>query len=275
MTDKWSTDPQYSHGFLVPLFAAALLWVRKPLLADRPLQPGPWGLVLVIVGLTLHLAGGYVYFDWLDMISLLPLLAGVCLCYGGRPVLRWAAPSIAFLVFMLPLPYRVEVSLSHPLQRLATVASTYVLQTLGFGAVSEGNIIIMENSRIGVVEACNGLGMLVTFFALATGVALVIKRPLLDRLLIVLSAAPIAVAANVIRITVTGILHAKVGGEIADLVFHELAGWLMMPLALGMLWFELWFLSRLLREPESERPASFFGPVKGTTAPRARSPHLV
>jgi exosortase len=258
MGEKWSTDPQYSHGFLVPMFAAVLLWMRGGKLQGKALRPARWGLLLVLGGLAVHLAGAYVYFDWLDMISLLPVLAGLCLCYGGGPVLRWAAPSIAFLVFMLPLPFRVEVSLSHPLQRLATLGSTYVLQTLGFGAVSEGNIIIMDDARIGVVEACNGLGMLVTFFALATAVALVLKRPLLDRVLVVLSAVPIALAANVIRITVTGILHAKVGGEVADLVFHDLAGWLMMPLALGMVWLELCFLSRLLVEPEPDTVSRFF-----------------
>ncbi len=252
MAQKWSTDPQYSHGFLVPAFAAFLLWWRRDRLANVQLRPSWWGLVLVGVGVAVHLTGAYLYIDWLDMISLLPVLAGLCLCYGGLPVLRWASFSIAFLVFMLPLPHGLEVALSHPLQRFATLGSTYILQTLGFAAVSEGNIILVDDIRIGVVAACNGLGMLVTFFALTTAVAIVIRRPVLDKALIVLSTIPIALVANLTRITVTGILHAKVGGEIADLVFHDLAGWLMMPLALGLLWVELRLLSRVLVEPEPE-----------------------
>jgi exosortase len=207
-------------------------------------------LPVVLLGLALHLAGAYVFFDWLDMISLLPLLVGLCLCYGGRPVLRWAWLSIGFLIFMLPLPFRLEVALSNPLQQIATLGSTYTLQTLGFAAVSEGNIIILGNARIGVVEACNGLGMLVTFFALTTAVAIVINRPWVDKVLIVLSAIPIALLSNLIRITITGILGATVGSKAAEVVFHDLAGWLMMPLALGFLWLEVRLLSRLLVEVE-------------------------
>ncbi|HYT88285.1 MAG TPA: archaeosortase/exosortase family protein, partial [Gemmataceae bacterium] len=105
MAEKWSTDAQYSHGFLVPLFAGFLLWYRRGQFPTQDPRPSAWGVVLIGVGLGLHLFGAYIYIDWLDMVSLLPLLAGLCLCYGGRPVLRWALPSIGFLAFMLPLPH--------------------------------------------------------------------------------------------------------------------------------------------------------------------------
>src|SRR5262249_44030448 len=97
---------------------------------------------------------------------------------------------------------------------------------------------------------------LVTFFALAAGVALVIRRPLADRLVIVASAVPVALLANVVRITVTGVLHQTAGSRVADLVFHDLAGWLMMPFALAVLAAELWCLSRLLVAQRPRRPLS-------------------
>jgi len=251
MGDKWATDPQYSHGFLVPLFAAVLLWLRRARIKGKTLKPAPAGIALICVGLGLHLAGGRYYYDWLDMVSLLPVLAGLCLCYGGRPVLTWAWPAIAFLVFMLPLPHRIETALSQPLRRFATHSSTYALQTIGFAAVSEGNNILMGDATpLSIDAACGGLGMLVTFFAVTTAVALVSRRRLLDRVIIVLSAVPIALIANVIRITITGVLHAEVGGETADVFFHDVAGWLMMSLALGLLWIEVWLLAHLLLEPE-------------------------
>jgi exosortase/archaeosortase family protein len=92
--------------------------------------------------------------------------------------------------------------------------------------------------------------MLVTFFALATAVAFVIRRPLWEKVVVVLSAAPVAVAANVVRITATGVLHRTAGSRVANAVFHDLAGWLMMPLALGLLWAELEFLACLFVRPE-------------------------
>jgi len=97
--------------------------------------------------------------------------------------------------------------------------------------------------RLGVVEACSGLSMLVIFFALSTAVAIVVRRPLWERLLLVASAVPIALLCNIIRITVTGVLHKVAGAQLADYVFHDLAGWLMMPMALGMLWVELKILA--------------------------------
>jgi exosortase/archaeosortase family protein len=94
--------------------------------------------------------------------------------------------------------------------------------------------------------------MLMIFIALAVGFAAVIRRPLLDRALLVASAVPIALAVNILRITATGVLHVRVGPRIADLVFHDLAGWLMMPVALGLLWLEMKFLSYVLIDEPHE-----------------------
>jgi exosortase len=250
---KWAHDPQYSHGYLVPAFSLYLLWWRRKKLEAGTPGPNWWGAVLLAAALALRLAGTYLYFGWLEAVSLLPLLAGAALLLGGWPALRWSWPAIGFLVFMVPLPFRLETGLAQPLQGIATRTATYTLQTLGFPAFSEGNVIRVNEARIGVVEACSGLGMLLLFFALATGLAIRVRRPWVDRLVIVASAAPVAVAANVIRITVTALLHVTAGSRLADLVFHDLAGWLMMPLALAMLWLELALLSRLLVVPP-DRP---------------------
>jgi exosortase/archaeosortase family protein len=97
--------------------------------------------------------------------------------------------------------------------------------------------------------------MLIAFFALATGVAMVVRRPPIEKALIVLSSIPIAIVSNVARITATGIMHVTVGEHIAGLVFHDFAGWFMMPLAMGLLFFVLHCLSRLFIEPaETTRP---------------------
>lgn len=203
---------------------------------------------MIFAGAALQLAGGYLLAGWFEGLALVPYLAGICVLLGGWPALRWALPSIGFLFFMVPLPWRFETALGASLQRLATKASTYGLQTLGLVAIPEGNVIVMDEARIGVVEACSGLGMLMTFLAISTGVALVVRKPWLDKLLIVFSAIPIALVANIGRIVLTGVLHETVGGAWADRFYHDLAGWLMIPLALILLWAELWLLSRLFVE---------------------------
>src|SRR6185312_7030385 len=134
---------------------------------------------------------------------------------------------------MYPLPGMVERGLLDPLQRVATICSTYALQTLGVAAHRSGNHIILGELRLGVVDACSGLRMSTIFLALAVAITLVTERPWWERITIILSAVPIALIVNVIRITVTGILHRTVGTQIADAVFHDLAGWIMMPMAMG------------------------------------------
>ena len=207
-----------------------------------------------------RVVGAYYFTEYLEALSLLCCLVGLAICSGGKRALYWSWPSIAFLFFMLPLPYTLEVMLAGPLRRIAVIASTYTLQTFGFPAVAEGNIILLESQPILVAEACSGLSMLLTFFAISTGLALVINRFIVDKVVIVLSALPIAIIANLIRIVATAILAETVGSEAANLVFHDLAGWLMMPLALGFLSLELVIIDKLfVQRPESDQSAGFEG----------------
>src|SRR5262249_46348892 len=133
----------------------------------------------------------------------------------------------------------------------ATICSTFVLQTLGQPALAEGNTILMRDARLNIVEACSGLRMLVSFFTFSTAACLLVKKPLADRLCILFSAIPIALAVNIIRIVSTGYLQLHVSSETAFHISHDLAGWVMMPLALAFLWVELWILKRLVIEPEA------------------------
>jgi exosortase len=159
---------------------------------------------------------------------------------------------------MLPLPYRLEVSLAHPLQQLATTCSVFVLQTIGLAAVAEGNVIIMESARIGVVEACNGLGMLVTFFAVSAALALMLTS-WLEKAVVVASAIPVALVANVARIALAGLLAEWIGPEAAD-SFHNSyqAAFFSMLVGLGTLGLELWLLSRMFPEAPPDATAAYF-----------------
>lgn len=282
MSRRWSDDPRYSHGYLVPVFALVLLWFRRDLLEQVSLRPNWLGLPFIGVGALMHLVGGRMFWEWMDGLSLMPTVLGFCVLLGGWPALRWAWPAIGFLVFMLPLPFKVEVALGRELQWMATEASTYLLQTIGYPALAEGNVIIIDTAagevRLGVVEACNGLSMMLTFFALSTAVAIVVDRPVVDRVVILLSAIPIAIASNVIRISATAICKVEpwannvmggIHGVLSSLgladgslstqawidkVGHDGAGYLMMPVALLLLLVELKLLSWLFIDIQPRRP---------------------
>lgn len=254
--ERWTHDPQYSHGYLVPLFALVLLWLRRDVLSGEPLRPSWWGVPVLAAGFAVRAFGAYYFYVWFDAISLLPCLAGLCLLFGGPKALRWAWPAIAFLAFMVPLPYRLEIMMGGPLQHIATAVSTFLLQTLGYPALSEGTVILLNEIKLNIVEACSGLRMLVIFFALSSAVALLIRRSRTEKMVVLASAVPIALFANVTRITVTGVLYDAFNKRVAEAVFHDLAGWLMMPLALAILGLELAVLKRLLIEP-ADRPGPF------------------
>ncbi len=280
LAHRWSADPQYSHGYLVPAFAVVLLWMRRDRCKEMIRGTSSWGLALLGLGVLMRFAADYLYMDWLDAAALLPCLAGLTVLLGGSAALMWTWPAIAFLAFMIPLPYTLEIALANPLQHVATLASTYALQTLGLPALSEGNVIVINETRIGVVEACSGLSMLVIFFALSTAFTFVVDIPLWQKLVLIASAFPIALIANITRITVTGVMHETVGHKAADLVFHDLAGWLMMPFALVMLWLELKALKRLfiVHAAKDATPLSPLGGTnrsasgKGSKRRRSRNP---
>ena len=269
MSERWSTDPRYAHGYLVPAFAAVLLWLRRDRLNGLELGPSWWGVLLILSGLALQLSGSFFFYEWVEAASLIPLAAGSCVLLAGVGSLRWSWPAVGFLAFMIPLPYRLEGMMAHPLQRVGTKISTYALQTLGLPAIAEGNVIQIDDVQIGVVEACSGLGMIFTFVAMSAGVAILAQRPLLDRLAILASAVPISIAVNVLRITATGVAHRVSGSAAAGMIFHDLAGWLMMPAALALLWLELAILSRLLVEAGSPAVVTV-GPISPAGRPDRR-----
>jgi exosortase/archaeosortase family protein len=110
---------------------------------------------------------------------------------------------------------------------------------LGFFAQADGNVIVLSEVDMGIVEACSGLKMISVFVALTVGACIVIQRPVWQKIVIAFSAFPIAVLCNVARITVTGALHETATHDIAQ-GFHDYwSAWLMMPLALFLLLMEL------------------------------------
>jgi exosortase len=261
---SWRTNPEYSHGFVVPLFTVFLLWSRRQYLEAVALRPSAPSLSLWGVGFfglmgVLRTAAALMGIDYLDSMAFIAGLFGVFALVGGWPAIRWAWPALLFLLFMIPLPFTVAHSLSGSLRSIATLSSAYLLQTIGFPVVTEGHVILLGEHQIAVAEACSGLSMLYVFVALATGVTIYIDRPWFDRLVIVLSSLPIAILANCLRIAFTAFAFQVAGKEMGEFIFHDLAGWVMMPLALAMMWLVLKFLDQVLVATTAESPLTVRG----------------
>ena len=207
-----------------------------------------WGVILLACGLGMRLVAAYFGTEVPELMSFVPALAGVFLLAGGWKLLVRAGPMILFLFFMLPLPWRVEQKVLVPLQKIATIGTTHILQMLGYGAYREGTTIHVGTLQWGVEDTCSGLRMTTVFLAVCCAVALVISRPLWEKIAIVASAIPIALLANMIRITATTMAHCHIGGKWVNQVSHDGAGWVMLPMGLVFLWVEVLILRNLIIE---------------------------
>lgn len=266
LIERWIAVADYSHGFLVVPLAVLFLWLRR---AERPkpLESAPWFGLAIIVGATLfRYAGARSFLSAFDGWSIPLWLAGVCVWYGGLPLLRWAAPSLIFLWFMVPLPYRVEGALSLPLRRFATVASCWALQCLGQPAVEDGSMILMNDQEFNVAEECSGLRMLMGIVALAFAYLMFSRKPWWQKVLLCIAAVPVAVFANVARITATALLYEHVSSEAGKAFSHDAAGWVTNAAAALLFAGVLWLFSRMFVEYETADRASVIGLPTHTTA---------
>lgn len=258
-------EPLYSHGWIVPAFAVLMMWMRWEPFGPIPTTERWAGLGVLVLGLAIRLVGTYFSSNPIDRISLIPTLIGAFMLVGGFRTLRWAGPALCFLAFMFPLPSVLERAIHLRLQTLASISSTFVLQTLGISAFRQGNVINVAGMDLTVADACSGLRMLTIFCALAVAMVFLIERPWWDKFIILLSAIPIALIVNIIRISVTGLVY-KLGGHESELIqkmAHDWAGYFMMPLALGILWLELQILERLTIPVETAQVR----PVGGARGP--------
>jgi exosortase len=246
LTSAAWTEGLYSHGWIVPLFAIGLMWMRWEPIGPVPSSERWIGLALLALGLSMRLLAAEYGINPVDRLSFLPAIFGVFMLVGGFNIIRWAGPALGFLIFMFPLPSKVEQTVLIKLQTLAAICSTFVLQTLGVPAFRSGNVINISGMDLFIADACSGLRMLTIFCALAVAMVFLIERPWWDKFIILLSAVPIALVVNIVRITVTGLMYMWwPKSTFVQHLSHDWAGWFMMPLALGLLWLELQILERL------------------------------
>ena len=202
--------------------------------------------------------------EFADSLGLLACIVGGILLIWGQRLTMGIWPAILFLVFMFPLPFRVERMLSAPLQLYGAEQSAWYIQLFGIPAVAQGSMILMGDHRVGVAEACSGMRMLTVFIAISAATMVVTKRSVWEKLVILMSAIPIALICNIARIVATALGHHYFGQETADLIFHDLSGWLMMPSAMVLLYLLLKLLDWLfVPAPEAKDKLAIVKPTGG------------
>ncbi|MCC6347520.1 MAG: exosortase/archaeosortase family protein [Nitrospirales bacterium] len=231
----WYRDPNYSHGFLVPLVSGYILYRKAGVLKDTPVQPDSRGIAVVLTALLLFVAAFLGAEDFTMRVSLVVVLAGLVLTFFGQRVLRTVAFPLVYLLFMVPLPYILYDSVAFPLKLSVAKYSVFFLKAVGIVVWREGNIIMFPSLVLEVADACSGIRSLMSLLALGTAFAYFSQPSPLKRAAVVASALPIALFANALRVVATGILAQYWGGRAAEGFFHEFAGLAVFGLAVVLM----------------------------------------
>jgi exosortase len=232
---QWWDDPNYSHGFLVPLFSGFLVWQRRRELAALPVR-GSWaGLPVLLAGAALLLLGDVGAELFLMRTSLIVMITGLILFHLGRPWLRVLAFPLAFLLFMVPLPATLFYAIAFPLQKLAAQNAVAVLDLIGVPVLGDGNVIHLSRLSLGVTEACSGVRSLISLLALSVAWGYLMRSGTWTIALLAALAVPITIVANSLRVVSTGLIGQWFGVRYAEGFFHAFSGWLIFLFAFACL----------------------------------------
>jgi exosortase len=232
---QWASDDNYSHGFLIVPLALYCGWERRRLLASAEPSPSIAGLLVVGASLFMFAAGALGAELFLTRMSLVGVVVGTILFLWGPAHVRLLAFPLALLPLMVPLPALVFNRIAFPLQLLASRVGEATVAAAGIPVLREGNVLELPTTTLAVAEACSGIRSLISLITLAIVLAYFTERRTWARVLVVLSAIPIAVLANASRVAGTGLAAHWFSARAAEGFFHGFSGWLMFAAAFASL----------------------------------------
>ncbi|HKZ81733.1 MAG TPA: exosortase [Pyrinomonadaceae bacterium] len=267
--DLW-TDENYSHGLLIPFVIGYILWSQRERFSREPVRPSfAWGLAAVVVallGLWAGVAGAELF---VQRLSLVLMLAGVVVYSLGVRFLKLILVPLGLLLLAIPIPAIVFNKIAFPLQLFASRCAVWAMSLLDIPVLRQGNVIELmpldsrETRKLEVVEACSGIRSLMTLATLAVVFAYftypsppaggnggggiwskITSYRFWRTFLIVMSAVPIAIFTNALRVSGTGVLARWYGTEVADGFFHSFSGWVIYIAAFVLLLGVGWVLDR-------------------------------
>jgi exosortase len=278
-TNPSSGDPNWGHALFIPLISLFYLLEHRDRVKQTPARPAPAGLIVVFGGIALFISGiglgvSFVQFGpYLQDLGMLATLLGCVLAIFGWPMVRVAAFPIAYLLCALQWPPYVHDAMTVPLQHLAATASVRVLQLTGMNVEQAGNTLHIltaagTDRALNVAEACAGMRSLITFFAIGLAVAFLTDRPLWQKVLISLSAVPIAIACNVFRIAGEGLLDQYVSRRLSEGFAHSAVGLVLLVPGFGLFLLVGWVLDRLV--PRKKAGGKGGTAASGCVSPKAK-----
>lgn len=222
---QWWTNADYGHGFLVPLFSIYILWHERERLTKTEMKPSNVGFVVLLGAVGLLLLGSLGAELFTTRFSLLVLLAGMILFLAGWPMLRAVSFPLGYLMWMIPIPVLIYNQITFPLQLLASRLASASLELAHVPVLRDGNILVMSNYSLEVVEACSGIRSLMALMALAVAYGYVVSPRRWVRYILAALMVPVAIITNAIRVMGAGMLAHRFGPATGEGFLHEFSGW--------------------------------------------------
>jgi exosortase len=248
LVNDWYSTDNFSHGFLVPFIAAYMVLHNRRKISELSIRPNGWGYVLLIGAMVLHIIGNIGAELFTMRLSILLAIAGLTLIlFGTRIFINTLVPH-CYLILMIPIPSIIWNKIALPLQLMAAKLSAAMIDFIGIVVFREGNILHLTNTSLEVVDACSGLRSLTSMLALSAAFAYLSSLKNSGKWVLFLSAIPIAIAVNIVRLTSTAVMAQYLGPETAQGFLHEMSGILVFLVALVLLYLVFIMLNMFRRD---------------------------
>lgn len=224
LIQDWSTNDNYSHGFLVPFIVGYMIWQKKDQLARLVIKPSNVGFWVIIFAMIVHILGNIGAELFIMRTAIVITIAGLCIISFGIRITAAIAIPLAYLMFMVPLPAIIWNKIAFPMQIFSARLTSNVIQFIGIPLLREGNVLHLPNTTLEVVDACSGLRSLTSLLALSAAFACIVKLTNISKWLLFLSAIPIAILVNILRLTSTALFARYIGPETAQGFLHDISG---------------------------------------------------
>lgn len=245
LVDTWLSHADNSHGILVPFISLFFIWQKRHELKSACVSSSNLGAFILAASMCFYLLGFASGTEIISRTMIVFSLIGLLLFTLGKEVVRFLAFPLLFLLFMIPVPVAVQSALAFPLQLFATKISYLLIQVLSIPVHQEGNMLYFAETQLEVAEACSGIRSIAAFTVLSVVFAYLLDKGWSRRIILLVSAIPLALFTNIIRIIGTGILAHFYGSKIADSFLHEVSGIVVFALGFVLLLSEFILLNRV------------------------------
>ncbi len=246
----WSTDGDYSHGFLVLPISLCLIWMKRKKLSEMIVKPVWIAFPIVVLSLAGYIISYTTRVHTFTHISMILATLALLVFLTGWRIAREVFFPVIFLSFMFPIPSSYYVLLTNPLKLVITELSSEIIYAFGIPVLREGNLIFLPNMHLEVAEACSGIRSLYSYLMLGSLFAY-FSNNWLVRMILLTSAILLAFLVNLVRVSLAGILAFCLGAAVSKGFFHEFQGTVLFVIGFCILFAEFHFLGLISRQQDS------------------------